>query len=257
MHFPKIPDWITENSTDSFVSLVNTCPLCAWTVLLVGMMGFFGCLWHFARAQRVAAYAPKPSVATGGRALTGLAWIPALVVTTWVAGYRGLLPLLGDAIFIVFASLVSLEWFAFWTLRPWVAKLIQLIVLGVYWWLSWRIALVTPKSISWYVFTFSVGVSSYVLADGLTVGLTRQILFRNILPLIPLVGLFLPLQIGYVPEIQPWLLWCSLGLLFSWLGVYIGAFWLKLPESVTALVAPLWFIAVPILGKLGVPWFVE
>lgn len=257
MQVPTIPQWITENAAVPFVSLVNKCPLCAWILLLAGMMGFFGCLWHFARAHRVAARAPRPAIATGGRALIGLVWIPALVVTTWVAGYRGLVPLLGDAIFVAFASLLALEWYAFWKLPPWAAKLTQLVVLGVYWWLSWRIALVTPTNIAWYVFMFAMGASSYVLAYGLTGGLTRHILFRNILPLIFLMGLFLPSQLGYVPEIPPWLLWGSLGLLFSWLGVFIGAFWLKVPEGVAGLVAPLWFVAVFVLGKLGVPGFVE
>ena len=252
-----LPDWILEHAAPRFVSLANSCPSCAWAVLLIGALGFVGTLWHFARAHRVAAHAPRPAVATSGRAITGLVWIPALIVTTWVAGYRGLVPLLGDAIFVAFASMVSLEWYAFWKLPPWVAKLTQLAVLGVYWWLAWRIALVTPRSIAWYVFMIAMGASGYVLADGLTRGLTRHILFRNMLPLIFLMAIFLPPQLGYTPDIPLWLLWLSLGLLFAWLGVVIGALWLKVPESVAGLIAPLWFVAVFILGRLGVPWFVE
>src|SRR5947209_718136 len=105
-----IPHWILDQATPRFVELARACPLCAWAVLAIGLLSvatcvwwFVVCVWRSARGYQLFKGGPRPVLATGARALTGLVWLLALVVFAWLAGQRGFVPLLGDTIFIAFA----------------------------------------------------------------------------------------------------------------------------------------------------------
>lgn len=83
----------------------------------------------------------------------------------------------------------------------------------------------------------------------------KRILLRNVIPPFLLTALLIPSQ--FVPVIPHWLLWMTVGCLFSWLGVVVGGSWMKIPEGFANAVAPLWIVTSLVLGKLGVPWFLE
>ena len=186
-------------------------------------------------------------------------WLPAVVLATWVPGYRGIVALLGDTVFIAFASLICLEWYVWWEFPKWVGKVIELVVLAVYYWLAWRIAQVVPANLTWYVFAASVSASVVVFANAVLTGLPRLIILRNILPPLVLTALFLPAYVppSLVPAIPTWLLCMALGILFSWSAVSFGVVWLRLPDDVAGSVAPLWITLQFLLGRLGAPGFRE
>ncbi len=258
-----IPDWILRHSDARFVALAHECPVCAWAVLLVELLAllfFTKYVWKSARGYQISTRVPrKPNVATPGRAIDGLIWLPVVVVATWVPGYHGIFALLGDTIFIAFASVICLEWYVWWHLPRWAGRLVEFAVLGMYYWLAWRIAQVLPAKPAWYVFVLSTTASIIVLVNIRLSGLTRLIVLRNVLPPFFLAALFAPLYLApnQLPTIPTWLLCVSLGLLFSWLAVGVGAFWLSMPDSVARRVAPVWLVLQFILGVFGVPGFRE
>lgn len=116
--------------TPRFAALAESCAWCAWAVLVVGVLAGVMSVVPFVRGDQLARQAPKPSVTTAPRAIAGFLWLVALLASGWVAGLRGLVPLLGDAIFIAFAGLVSLEWYAWWELPAWIGKVTEMAVLA-------------------------------------------------------------------------------------------------------------------------------
>jgi len=188
-----------------------------------------------------------------------LIWLPAVVLATWVPGYHGIFALLGDTIFIAFASVICLEWYVWWEFPRWVGRIVEIAVLALYYWLAWRIAQVLPAKPAWYVFVLSTTASVIVLVNTRLTGLTRLIVIRSLLPPFVLTALFAPsfLPPNQLPTIPTWLLCASLGFLFSWLAVSVGVFWLTIPDPVARRVAPVWMMLQFVLGGLGVPGFRE
>jgi hypothetical protein len=254
-----IPDWILRHSPPRFVALAYACPVCAWAALaveLLALLFFAKYIWELARGYQIPTHLrKKPPVATRGRAVDGLLWLPALVLATWVPGYRGVIALLGDTVFIAFASVVCLEWYVWWEYPKWAGKIVELVVMALFFWLAWRIAQVVPASLRWYTFVVSTTASVIVLLNALLRGLTRRIVLRNVLPPLVLTALFFPSS--QLPAVPTWLLCVSLGDLFAWFGVTVGGFWLTMPDAVARRVAPVWIMLQFVLCGLGVPGFRE
>jgi len=253
---PSIPSWVLSHARPEFGRLARLCPICAWAVLLILIVWFILSLWYFARGyQLFQGVEKRPFEATGAKAGAGLAWMVALIVFLWLAGPKSLVPLLGDTIFVAFAALFCLERFVWWKFPPSIGKATELAVLAVYWWLAWLVALKIPAGAAWYALVMTAAASSVWFVYVKLTGAIRTILLRNVLPGIFLPCLFLPASLR--PSIPTAILCLSIGLMFSWLGVIVGAFWLKLPEEISGFIAPIWFATSLVCQKLHVPGFVD
>lgn len=260
MHIPSIPNGILRHSPSGFVSLAHVHPLRAWALLTVELLVLLSLAWHRARGYEMPRHLEKkPEVVTGGRAFVGLLWLSILVLIITVSGHRGIVALLGDTIFIVLASLIILEWYAWWELPRWAGKLAELIVLVVYLGLAWRIAQLASPHVAWYLLVASISATVYFFAVEALSNPLRQIVVRNVLPPFVITALLVPRFVPstQMPTIPTWLLAVSLYFLFSWLAVVLGGIWLKLPETVASSVAPMWFAVEFLLHRLGVPGFSE
>src|SRR5260370_12105918 len=83
-------------------------------------------IWKNANGYLLARSRSRPEVATRSKALVGAVWVLAIVVPSWLSGLKGLVPLLGDSVFIAFAAFVCLEWYVWSKPPPPSSKLTQI-----------------------------------------------------------------------------------------------------------------------------------
>lgn len=207
--------------------------------------------WTFARGHQLSQILPRPQEATAARAVPGFVWLVAIVVGSFVAGLRGLVPLLGATLFVAVAAVVCVEWYAWWALPRWVGKLTELAVIAILWWLGWLIAHALPPGFIWPALVASVTLTVYFLGATFLSGITRRVMLYNVLPPFVAVSLFIPHE--HWPEVSTTTVWIAIALTLCWLAPVLGGLWLRLPDVVTRTAAPAWFILMALLGWLGVP----
>src|SRR5260370_8186473 len=86
-------------------------------------------IWKNANGYLLARSRSRPEVATRSKALVGAVWVLPIVAASWLSGLKGLLPLLGDSVFIAFAAFVCLAWYLWWEAPPWVVKVTEILVI--------------------------------------------------------------------------------------------------------------------------------
>jgi hypothetical protein len=252
---PPVPDWIAAYGSPWFARVAVTCPACGWGIVAIGVSSVLFLLWSFARGHRLAEVLPRPAEATASRAFPGLMWLIAIVAVSFATGLRGLVPLLGDTLFVAIGQTVALEWYAWWALPKWAGKLTELAVLALLWGLGWMIAHALPPGFRWPALAVSVTLTIYFFGALLLSGVTRRIVLYNVMVPIVITAFVLPRE--YWPEVSTTVVWIALSLTLAWLAPVLGAWWLRLPDIVTNTATPAWFILIAFLGWLGVPLITE
>lgn len=244
-----LPEWVLRHASPQFVQLARVCGVCAWAVIVMSATCAALVGWKLTRGPALARTLQRPSIATSERARLGVVWIVAVVIASWLMGLTGLVPLLGDAVFLAFAGMVCLEWYAWWTWPEWVGKLTELIVIALLYWLAWLVAAKLPPALHWPVVVASFSLMTLVLVHGFFGSNVRLVLV--ILAPIGLVLLLLPYEV--VPILSFPVVWLAIALSLSWATAPIGALWLRLPRWIADLVAPVWFAVSALLAHFGVP----
>jgi hypothetical protein len=250
-----MPSWILDHSSPAFAALAQRCMPCAWALLVLAVFGAASLFWPFVRGPEFRHRFAKPPEASGGRAFVGLLWLIALLIGSFAAGLRGLIPLVGDTVFIACAGTVCVEWYAWWRLPTWLGKIAELAVLALLWWLAWLIASAIPTEYMWPAFIISVSAIVLPLAILGLSGHWRRTVVGNLLGVAVICVFYIPRETW--PMIPVWGIFAVIGILLAGAAPVLGAFWLRLPDTVANSVAPIWFGLVALLGWLGVPMIHE
>jgi len=213
-------------------------------------------IWKNANGYLLARSRSRPEVATRSKALVGAVWVLAIVVASWLSGLKGLVPLLGDSVFIAFAAFVCLEWYVWWEAPTWVGKVTEILVILLLWWLAYLISLALPKTWGWPIVVLTVGCSLLMLARRWRVSNLKQVFAQRLVVNFAITAtaacLLMPAKMW--PAIPVWLLTFVFGSALACLAPIIGGVWLMLPEWAANVVAPLWFLICTVLNKFGVPY---
>lgn len=250
-----MPNWILDHGSPTFVALAQRCPACAWVMLALTALGTGWFFFALARGPQFRERFAQPREATGGRAFVGLLWLAALSIGSFAAGLRGLVPLIGDTVFVALAATVCVEWYAWWKLPVWLGKITELGVLALLWWLAWLIASGIPVQYVWPAFIIAISVIVLPLAFVRLSGHWRRTVVANLAGLAVICVFYIPKESW--PAIPNWGLFAVIGILLAGAAPLLGAFWLRLPDPVANSVAPIWFGLAALLGWLGVPMIHE
>lgn len=249
---PLIPAWMLKYSGSLFAEVARSCPACAWIWLIFSAAVYVGVTWYYARGTRLKHIAARPNAATASRAVVGFLWLVTLVTVSWVGGVRGLVPLVGDTMFIVFAAITCLEWYAWWSMPVWVGKLAEVAVVTFIWAFGWLIARAIPADVAWPFTIAGFATLAILISYELPLRVPRILIWGL---LIPCAFILLLLPGDMRPAVSLQVLWPGISLALCAAAPIMGGLWLKLPESVGNALAPLWFGLAAVLAHLGVPFF--